>query len=165
MTSYRAPRASVIPLVLVAAMLVHCSSSSSPAAMGDAGGDALAMCYPDNDGVNNLAATVDLTVDDTGFSKMVISTQNDSPVVFTLTNKGTKPHGFSVGCTTTTAPAGCPTKVCFPDTSTIEPLAPGTSKEITFETPTPDGVLYPFKSNGPDDAKVPGLNEGQWSLM
>jgi len=115
--------------------------------------------------VTDVVATLDLTVDDTGFSKAVVSTQNDSPVTLTLTNTGTKPHGFQVGCTTTTAPAGCLTKVCFPNDSTIAPIAPGTSKTITFETPTPDGILYPFRSNGPDDSKVTGLNDGQWSLM
>jgi hypothetical protein len=152
--------------VLASLALLHCSSSSSPESglTFDAGADA-AYCYPDNDGVNNMVATVDVTVDDTGFSKTVISTQNDSPVTLTVTNKGTKPHGFAVGCTTTTAPAGCATHVCFPDDSTIAPLEPGKSKTITFQTPTPDGIIYPFNSNEPDDSDVKALNNGQWSLM
>jgi hypothetical protein len=146
-------------LLLLAAALTHCSSSSAASMDTDAG------CYPDNDGINNVVATIDLTVDDTGFSRSPISTQNDSPVTLTLTNKGTKPHGFEVGCTTTTAPAGCATRVCFPDDSTIAPLAPGESKTITFETPTPDGIIYPFKSSEPADSDVKALNDGQWSLM
>jgi hypothetical protein len=127
--------------------------------------DTDAGCYPDNDGINNVVATIDLTVDDTGFSKTVVSTQNDSPVTLTLTNKGTKPHGFELGCQTTTAPAGCATRACFPDDSTIAPLAPGASKTITFQTPTPDGIIYPFRSSEPADSNVKALNDGQWSLM
>jgi hypothetical protein len=34
-----------------------------------------------------------------------------------------------------------------------------------FETPVPDGLIYPFDSNEPDDKGIPGLNDGQWSLM
>ncbi len=39
---------------------------------------------------------------------------------------------------------------------------------ITFFTPTPDGLLYPFKSSEPGDSSVPGLNGSlgsAWSLM
>jgi hypothetical protein len=139
--------------VVGSSALLHCSNASTT------------TCYPDNDGVNNVVATLELTVDDTGFSKTILSTQNDSPVTLTLVNTGTKPHGFEVGCTTTSAPAGCATKVCFPDGSTIAPIAPGTRKTISFQTPTPDGIIYPFKSNGPDDSNVTDLNDGQWSLM
>ena len=54
---------------------------------------------------------------------------------------------------------------CFPASATIAPLAPGASATITFDTPTPDGLIYPFTSNEPADSAVPGLNDGQWSLM
>ena len=47
----------------------------------------------------------------------------------------------------------------------IAPIAPGTSQTIMFFTPTPDGLIYPFTSNDPDDSAVPALNNGQWSLM
>jgi hypothetical protein len=65
-------------------------------------------------------------------------------------------------------PAGCSSKVCFPSSSTIAPIAAGTSKTITFDTPTPDGLLYPFKSSEASDSTVPGLNGSDgsaWSLM
>ena len=128
----------------------------------DTGADA-AFCYPDNDGINGGSYTFDLTVDDTGFSKLLLSTQNDAQATVKLTNTGTKPHGFEIGCTTTSAPAGCPTRVCFPANATIAPLMPGETKTITFDTPTPDGILYPFKSTEPSDTGS-GFT-GQWSLM
>jgi hypothetical protein len=39
------------------------------------------------------------------------------------------------------------------------------SMTVMFDTPTPDGLFYPFKSSQPSDSAVPGLNNGQWSLM
>jgi hypothetical protein len=139
-------------------------SSSSPGGAGGAG------CYPDNDGITDDAYTVELTVDDAGFSKTIIATQNDSQVTLTVKNAGTKPHGFEVACTDARAsypnlPAGCSSTVCFPPAATIAPLDPGASKTIVFDTPVPDGLIYPFKSSEPDDGEVPALNDGQWSLM
>jgi hypothetical protein len=153
---------------------VNCSSVGPDAAdYTDAG-----VCYPDNDGINGGSYTIELAVDDTGFTaaevdagaKDIISTQNDAQVTFTLTNNGTKPHGFEVEPTSVcpaypTLPAGCPSEAGFPANSTIPTLAPGASITITFDTPTPDGLIYPFRSPVPADASVPGLNAGQWSLM
>ena len=163
-----------VTLVLGGVALFQCSSSSGPVShlTADAGADA-AFCYPDNDGINGGDYTFDLVVTDTGFyasgpdagMKDILSTQNDAQVTLTLTNKGLKPHGFKVGCTATTAPAGCPASVCFPANSIIAPLAPGATATITFDTPTPDGIIYPFTSNESADSDVPGLNDGQWSLM
>ena len=88
-------------------------------------------------------------------------------------------------------PAKCPPVSCFPGASApgstvdagagdggtsdggasvqmpaaIAPIAPGTTQVIKFLTPTPDGLIYPFTSNNPDDSAVPALNNGQWSLM
>jgi len=165
-------------------LLVHCSSSSSG---GDSAGGDGGDCYPDNDGVNNVPQPVDLVVDDTGFyagspdsgadtdagMKTVITTQNSSTVTLTLTNKGTKEHGFTVECTSVlpaypNLPAGCSSMACFPSDSTIAPLAPGASKTVTFQTPAPDNLNYPFKSNAPGDADSPALNGSDgtaWSLM
>jgi hypothetical protein len=136
------------------------------------------VCYPDNDGINGGSYTIELTVDDDGFTasspdggtKDVISTQNDAQVTLTLTNAGTMPHGFEVECTNvcpsySNLPAGCSPLACFPSNSTIAPIAPGTSTTISFDTPTPDGLIYPFKSSAPGDSSVPGLTAGQWSLM
>jgi hypothetical protein len=159
-------------LVLLGAAVMHCSSSSSPAANGGGSGDDDNSCFPDNDGTTgvNMPATFVLTVDDMGFSKMLLTTQNDTMTTLTLTNNGTKPHGFKVGCTSVTpaypnVPAGCPTTVCFPSNASIPPLAPGASATIVFETPVPDSLIYPFTSNEPDDSAVANLNDGQWSLM
>jgi hypothetical protein len=164
---------SVPVAVLLGATLLHCSSSSTTTSSGDKGDDDGGDCFPDNDGVTgapNGMYTFVLTVDDTSFSKMLLTTQNSAPVTLTLTNNGTKPHGFKVECTSVTpayptVPAGCPTTACFDANSTIAPLAPGASKTITFETPVPDNLIYPFDSNEPADTAVPGLNTGQWSLM
>jgi hypothetical protein len=175
-------RFSLLPLASVALALVHCSSSSSSSS-GD-GGD----CYPDNDGVNNVPSTVDIVVDDTGFyagspdsgavdydagMKTVITTQNSSTITLTLTNKGTKEHGFEVECTSVlptypNLPAGCSSTACFPSDSTIAPIAAGTSKTIQFVTPVPDNLNFPFKSSAPGDANNPALNGSDgsaWSLM
>ena len=148
-------------LILFAATLVQCSSGSA----ADDG-----ECFPDADGKTGGAFTINLTVDDDGFSKTVLSTQDNSSVTLTLTNQGTLPHGFELGCVSVTSefphlPAGCPSMSCFAPESTIGPLEPGESKTVTFFTPTPDNLIYPFQSNAPDDATVPGLNAGQWSIM
>jgi hypothetical protein len=150
---------------LLATALLACGTSTTSGGTG-----ASASCFPDGDGINGGAYTFDLTVDDTGFSKNILATQNDAQATLTLTNTGTLPHGFAVGCTSVlpdypSLPAGCPSRACFPSNATIAPLAPGASQTITFDTPTPDGLIYPFTSSEPSDGTVPGLNDGQWTLM
>jgi hypothetical protein len=187
-----APLSLAAGLALLAATLTHCSSSSnsnsgeidcssvSPDAATTTSDD---TCYPDNDGINDETYTIAIAVDDTGFTatggdvgdsgpaaKNIIATQNDSQVTLTLTNNGTIPHGFRVGCVSVcssypTLPAGCSPEACFPAGATIAPIAPGASVTVTFDTPTPDGLIYPFSSSAPGDSAVPGLNQGQWSLM
>jgi hypothetical protein len=178
-------------LWLTASGLVHCSSTSGSSGVSCAGinPDAaattpLSACYPDTDGLTGGAYTIDLAVDDSGFTstggddtdggvtRNVIGTQNDARVTLTLTNKGTVAHGFQVGCVSVCGsyprlPAGCSPLSCFPAGSAIPPMAPGASTTITFDTPTPDGLLYPFSSSAPGDSVVPGLNGSmsQWSLM
>ncbi len=184
----------VTAFALFAAGLVHCSASSD--APGSGAGATVACsslardaaatasddtCYPDNDGINDAPYTIAIAVDDTGFSptggddagtsvKNIIATQNASQVTLTLVNKGTKPHGFTVGCVNVcsaypTLPAGCSPEACFPAGATIAPIAPDASATVTFDTPTPDGLIYPFSSGAPGDSAVTGLNQGQWSLM
>lgn len=173
--------------------LLSCSSSGSDGDDDDDDDDddptKSGMCFPDSDGLTGGSYTIALTVTDTGFSKTVINTQNDSMVTLKLTNSGTKPHGFEVGCVSVLSaypklPAMCPKQSCFPgatpaaddsdagtsdvaDTQAarIDPIDPGESKTIMFLTPTPDNLIYPFSSNEPDDKDVPGLNDQQWSLM
>jgi hypothetical protein len=182
----RLPLALPATLVLLAAELPQCSSSNA----GGAGvscasipDDAAvtqppSVCYPDNDGINGGSYTIDLIVDDTGFTadtpdggtKDIISTQNDAQVTLTLTNMGTRPHGFEVLSTRVcpsyaNLPAGCSPLATFPMNSTIAPIAAGTSTTVSFDTPTPDGLIYPFISQAPGDSSVPGLIAGQWSLM
>ena len=158
--------AATLATVLLSVLAVGCSSSTTGTSQGGDG----ASCFPDNDGINGGAYTFDLTVDDTGFSKTILASQNDAQVTLTLTNAGKKPHGFEVACTSVLpsypdVPAGCPTEACFPSGSTIAPLAPGKSATVTFDTPTPDGLIYPFRSSEPADDDVPALNAGQWTLM
>jgi hypothetical protein len=170
-------------LAPLAAALVQCSASSSGVSCASISPDAAVTqspgaCYPDGDGINGGSYTIELIVDDTGFTadspdggtKDIVSTQNDAQVTLTLTNMGTVPHGFEVLCTSvcpaySTLPSGCSPLACFPSNSTIAPIDPGKSATVTFDTPTPDGLLYPFKSSAPGDSSVPGLNNGQWSLM
>jgi hypothetical protein len=177
-------RASVALLSLASLPVAACSGSSTPAASsGDDGGD----CYPDNDGINNVPSPVYLVVTDTGFyagspdagpdldagMKTVITTQNSSTVTLTLTNAGTTEHGFEVECTSVlpsypNLPAGCASTACFPSGSTIGPIAPGTSTTVTFVTPAPDNLLFPFKSNAAGDANNAALNGSDgagWELL
>jgi len=154
-------RASLLAVLLVAP-LVGCGAGSDTSTGGE--------CFPDADGVTGGAYTLELTVDDEGFSKTVLSTQDNSTVTLTLRNAGSVAHGFELGCVSVTSefpqlPAGCPSLSCFPPESALGPLEPGESKSVTFFTPTPDNLIYPFHSNAPDDVAVPGLNRGQWSIL
>jgi hypothetical protein len=183
--------AALVPLIVFGALLVHCGSQSTPVIPGadstvdavqtcnhpsltgvDASIDAQLTCFPDHDGISGCQATIFATVDDTTFSKTVFSSQNYSIVSLMLTNKGSKPHGFEVECTSTLPgypglSASCPQVSCFPSDSTIAPLAPGDSKTVTFLAPIPDGIGFPVKSSDPSDCDVPGLNGSfiKWQLM
>jgi hypothetical protein len=191
------PRASRLRLAFVTlaslALLACGSSDSDGAGDGDDDDDdddpfASGMCFPDADGLTGGNMKIALTVTDTGFSRTVISTQDNTNVELTLTNDGTKPHGFAVGCASVleaypNVPDRCPKVTCFPGSTPdgddgdsnvdadaempawIDPIEPGESKTITFITPTTDNVIYPFTSNSPDDESVEGLNDGQWTIM
>lgn len=170
MAIFPTPSVSRAAFIVLGFLLFECDG-----AQNDGGG-----CFPDNDGVSGGTPAEYLVVNDTGFyfagpdaeARSVIQTQNDATVTLTLQNTGTKPHGFEVACTSVlpaypTVPAGCPTVACFPSSSTIAPIAPGTSTTVTFITPTPDNLSYPFKSSAPDDSAVPGLNGSEgtaWDL-
>jgi hypothetical protein len=140
-------------LVLLGLACLHCSGAS------DSG-----SCLDDSNGKAGGDYTFILTVDDSGFSKQILQTENLAQVTLTLTNMGTKPHGFEVACIETSAPAGCSRMACFPDGSTIAPLAPGASTTVTFDTPSPEGI-YTFTSGAPGDGEVEGLNDGQFIVM
>lgn len=189
-----------VPSVRRAFLLIFCASSlgaasvagcSSSSAGGGAAVDCVSVrpdagmsaapgaCYPDYDGVTDQRYTIAIAVNDDGFTsagggdagpRKIIATQNGSPVTLTLTNEGTKPHGFQVGCVSVCSayaelPAGCAPTACFPAGASIAPIAPGASATVTFVTPIPDNVIYPFSSSASDDRSVPGLNAGQWAIM
>jgi len=180
-------------VALASLALLACGSSDSDND-GDIDDDddedpfANGMCFPDADGLTDDPIKIELTVDDTKFSKNVISSQDNSLITLTLKNEGTKPHGFAVGCASVldaypNVPDRCPKVTCFsgstPDgddgdsvadddaemPARIDPIEPGESKTIMFITPTTDNVIYPFTSNSPDDESVEGLNGGQWTIM
>jgi hypothetical protein len=105
------------------------------------------VCKPDDaDGIASVDITVALTIDDTSFQPSIVKTQNMSHVKLTLTNAGTKPHGFSVDCLPTPNSDGCPTSSCFPVEAKIDPIAPGQSAKVEFTTPAVEGI-YTFRSD------------------
>src|ERR1700733_7411429 len=115
MSSSRWSFAPVLSLLFLSAAASSCnsrSSGSSGVSCSAIGPDAelsqdAGACYPDNDGINGGSYMIDLIVDEKGFLasgpdagvKDIIATQNDAQVTLTLTNNGTKPHGFEVECT------------------------------------------------------------------
>jgi hypothetical protein len=142
-------------LLLLGFACLHCSDDTS--------GSGGSPCFDESNGKAGGDYTFVMTVDDSGFSKRILQTENFAQVTLTLTNTGTKAHGFEIGCIKTTAPAGCPSMSCFPSGSTIAPLAPGASTTVTFDVPSTEGI-YTFKSSAPDDGES-GLNDGQFIVM
>ena len=125
---------------LVAAALIACSSGPDDS-----------VCSPDSDGINGGNYTFDLTVDDTGFSPIILKAQNDANVTLTITNHGAAAHDFSIDCLATPNDQGCPTQSCFDPASTFAPIAPGASATQSFSTPNPEGI-YTFRSNVGSDS-------------
>jgi subtilase family serine protease len=102
-----------------------------------------------------------VTVDDHGFAPPIVNVQNKSLLSLTVTNAGTRPHGFSVDCLPTPNARDCPARSCFPDDATIAPLAPGASKTVKFATPAVEGI-YTYRSRADGDA---ALTTGQLILQ
>jgi hypothetical protein len=118
--------------VAVMALLPACSGSS------ERDGDA---CKPDDaDGIIGGRTPFDVTVDDGEFAPKIFSAQNRATVILKLTNVGSTPHGFTIGCLPTPNTDGCPSKSCFPEASTIAPLDPGEEATATFEVPLVEGL-------------------------
>ncbi len=120
------------------ALFVQCTSNASNGASACAPGD--------QDGVSGGTTALDLTVSDTAFAPIVLETENLAHVALTVKNVGTRPHDFVVACLPTPNDDGCPTTSCFPDASTIPPIAPDASVTVTFTTPNPEGI-YTFESD------------------
>jgi len=166
----RIPRSTVFSGVLLVGLVTggsHCSNvagspgntgdsgacSTNPA--GDDGGDdgGGSPCSPsDSDGIVGGCYAFDLTVDDTGFSPIILKAQNLSTVTVTLHNTGTRPHDFVVGCIPIQYP-GCPPQQCFPGAADIPPLAPGDSATTTFTAPNPEGI-YDYRSDVAGDSEI-----------
>jgi hypothetical protein len=136
-------------------LLVALVACSSDGASADA-------CAPDDaDGIVGVELTAQVTVDDHGFAPPIVKVQNKSLLSLTVTNAGTRPHGFSVDCLPTPNARGCPARSCFPDDATIAPLAPGASKTVKFATPAVEGI-YTYRSRADGDA---ALTTGQLILQ
>ena len=146
-----------IPWALaLAAVLVACSSSD------DDGDDDEDSCVPDDaDGIVDQDITVALTVDDTTFGPAIVKTQNSSKVTLTLTNKGTRAHGFSIDCLPTPNQRGCPTESCFPAEAKVAPIAAGQTATVTFTSPAVEGI-YTYRSTADGDS---ALATGQFILQ
>ena len=110
-------------------------------------------CTGDADGLQGGDVTFDLAVSDTAFTPSILKAQNLAKVTLTLKNTGTKSHDFVVACLATPNGNGCPATSCFPDASTIGPLAPGASTTATFSSPNPEGI-YDFRSDLPGDTQA-----------
>jgi hypothetical protein len=149
-------RTRLLPLVLVPILglvLADCSSGSQ-------GGD---PCSPgDSDGINGGSFALDVTVDDTGFSPVIVKAQNLGNVTLTLTNTGTTPHDFVLGCIPQSVP-GCASQSCFPAAANIAALHPGASATTTFVAPNPEGI-YNFRSDVGGDSQLDADDGGVTGL-
>jgi hypothetical protein len=144
----------------------QCSNVSgvvSPSA-GDGGDDAgagddgsTACTLSDSDGITGGSDVFDVTVDDSGFSPILVKAQNRAAVTLTLTNAGTRPHDLVVDCLPTPNAYGCPSVSCFPAGANIPALAPGASMTTSFVTPNPEGI-YTFRSDVGMDSEL--LDDG-----
>ncbi len=143
-----------MPLLAALALCLSCSSSTDD--------DHDSTCTPDDaDGIISEPARLVVTVSDTEFAPKILTAQNSSDITLTLENEGTTPHGFVVDCLPTPNNDGCPLESCFPDDAKIEPLAPGESATITFQTPLVEGI-YDFRSDVPEDTE---LTPGQFIVQ
>jgi hypothetical protein len=107
-------------------------------------GDPEGLGGDDQDGIVGGNYTFVVKVNDTVFSPPILKTQNLAMVTLTLTNEGSAPLGFKIGC------LGA---ACFAESSVVEPIAPGTSKTTMFQTPQVEGI-YEIGSNVPDGAQT-----------
>jgi hypothetical protein len=121
----------IVLTMLLSFSLLHCSSTSNSGASGDGG-----SCPSGGGDASGKSATLAVSVSDTAFSPSMLTADNLSTVTLTLTNTGTRPHGFAVQC--------------FPPSSVVQPIGPGASATITFVVPNPEGT-YNFSSNASGD--------------
>jgi hypothetical protein len=123
----------------------------SGGAAGDDGGGS--PCQPpDSDGITGGCYAFDVTVDDTGFTPVILKAQNNAQVTLTLKNTGSKPHDLVIGCVPISY-AGCPPQFCFPADANIASVPPGGSASTTFVTPYVEGI-YEFRSDLAGDSQL-----------
>ena len=127
---------------MAAALLLGCGTDGSDD-----------LCQPgDADGVIGGKYTFEVTVDDDAFKPLILKAQNTATVTIVLSNAGTVPHGFGVRCIDTPNDTGCPTRSCFPDEATIEPIEPGDKATTKFTLPRVEGI-YPIYSTADGDSQ------------
>ena len=145
------PQGLSVVYFISALVLVGCTGSGDNGNGGDAGDS----CNPnDQDGVIGGNADFILTVNDLGFSPLVLTAQNSANVTLELVNAGTKTHDFVVDCVPTPNGNGCASTSCFPEQADIEPLAPGQTAVTSFFTPRVEGIYF-FHSSVPGDTDGP----------
>lgn len=105
------------------------------------GGPSQGLDGDDQDGIIGGSATFVLSVDDARFLPSILKAQNLAHVTLSLTNAGSKPHGFAVGCLNDT---------CFPEAATILPIEPAAVVTLEFDTPRAEGIFV-FGSGAPGD--------------
>jgi hypothetical protein len=98
----------------------------------------------DQNGISGGTASFAVTVNDTAFMPTILTTENLSTVTLTLTNAGTKPHGFMVQCMG---------NACFPDMAKIAPIDANATAMITFMVPFTEGI-FTFASGAPGDTQT-----------
>jgi hypothetical protein len=142
----------LMPLAVDGGNIDSAADGGNAGGAGEAG--AASGCSPgDSDGINGSCYAFVLTVNDTGFSPIILKAQNLAQVTLTLKNTGTKPHDFSAGCIATANLNGCPPQTCFPAAAAISAVPAGGSSTATFITPNPEGI-YIFRSDLPGDSQV-----------
>lgn len=153
------------PVLAVLLLGVQCSNvgggvpalpDAACGAGGTSGGDdgGVSCASTDGDGITGGCSTFHVTVDDHGFSPIILKAQNFAQITLDLTNAGTRPHDFVVGCIPD-AVAGCPPMQCFPAAADLAAVAPGKSATTTFVTPALEGI-YVFRSDVGGDSAAGG---------
>lgn len=99
-------------------------------------GDSASLGGDDADGIKGGSYVFAVSVSDSAFTPAIVKAENLATITLTLENAGSTPHGFVVDGIAT---------------SRIDPIAPGASATVSFETPNAEGILT-FRSTVAADA-------------